>query len=81
MARFGQVARILTDSPDATAQDAVTWVQELCGELQIPTLRSYGLREMHFPALIEKAQQASSMKGNPVPLQEQELYDLLRRAL
>jgi alcohol dehydrogenase class IV len=33
------------------------------------------------PALVEKAAQSSSMKGNPLPLSEDELREILTAAL
>jgi alcohol dehydrogenase class IV len=33
------------------------------------------------PALVEKASQASSMKGNPIKLTEEELREIVVRAL
>jgi hypothetical protein len=34
--------------------------------LEIPPLRAYGVEERDFPALVERAAQASSMKANPI---------------
>jgi alcohol dehydrogenase class IV len=71
---------LLTGSPHATAADGVTWVQELCLELAVPSLGSYGLTESDFATLIAQAERASSMQGNPVKLEESELREILRRA-
>ncbi|HSG20091.1 MAG TPA: iron-containing alcohol dehydrogenase, partial [Burkholderiaceae bacterium] len=79
--RYDEVAQILTGSDRATAADGVAWVRDLCRELQIPPLNSYGLTEADFPALIEKSAKASSMKGNPIKLTGEEMAEILRRAL
>ncbi len=81
LARYDEVAQILTGSRQATAADGVEWVQALCRDLQVPGLSSYGLTQADFPDLIEKAQQASSMKGNPIQLTVEELDEILSRAL
>jgi alcohol dehydrogenase class IV len=79
--RYGEVAQILTGDSDATAADGAHWVEELCQELQVPPLGVYGLTEEEFPALIENARRASSMKGNPIRLNEYELEEILARAM
>lgn len=79
--RYHQVAQLLTGSDQATAADGVAWVEELSRTLQVPPLAEYGLTRRDFPALIEKAQQSSSMKGNPLRLTEDELAEILSRAL
>lgn len=63
------------------AQDAVTWVQELCEHLGLPGLRRYGLTEEMFPEAVTKAKRASSMKGNPIELTEAELTEILAAAI
>lgn len=79
--RFDEVARILTGSPEAAAADGVKWVEELCAELAVPPLASYGFGESDFDALAEKATRASSMKGNPVELSAEELKEIFERAI
>jgi alcohol dehydrogenase class IV len=56
-------------------------VREICQELNIPPLGSYGICEADVPVLVEKASQASSMKANPIPLTPDELREVLARAL
>jgi alcohol dehydrogenase class IV len=79
--RFDEVARRLTGRASAKADDAVEWVAELTKELNIPGLASYGLREEHFAELIVKAKNASSMRANPVVLNDEELAEILHCAL
>jgi alcohol dehydrogenase class IV len=79
--RYDQVAQILTGRLDATADDGVAWVQELGHALQVPPLSSLGVTDADFPALIEKASRASSMKGNPTKLTPDELEEILAQAL
>jgi alcohol dehydrogenase class IV len=79
--RYDTVARLLTGQRQATAADAVWWLQELTRKLEIPPLRAYGIAETDFAALASKAAQASSMKANPVELTEDELREILEKSL
>jgi alcohol dehydrogenase class IV len=81
MNRFNEVARILTGFPNATVGDGVTWLQELCSELGVPPLSRFGVSEKDVPQVVIQAQKASSMKGNPIALNGDELADILQRAL
>jgi alcohol dehydrogenase class IV len=81
LARFDEVGRILTGKSTAFAADAVSWIQKTCHDFALPGLRRYGLSENDFPAVVEKAKKASSMKGNPVELRDDELLDILRQAI
>ncbi len=79
--RYDEVAQILTGSGDATADDGVAWVRELCNVLQVPPLASNGVMPAEFLVLIEKASVASSMQGNPIALTPDEMREILTRAL
>jgi alcohol dehydrogenase class IV len=81
VARFDEVARILTGRSTARASDAVTWIEELCSVLALPGLRKYGLSENDFSMAAAKAKNASSMKGNPIELQDEELIQILHQAI
>ena len=81
LGRYAEVARLLTGRPQATAEDAVRWTAEICKRLEIPPLRAYGVTEADIPVLVEKAAQASSMKGNPIVLTAEELREIVVRAV
>jgi alcohol dehydrogenase class IV len=81
LGRFAEVAAVLTGDPHATPQDGAAWLRVLCADLGIPSLRSYGFDMEDAPALIAKAQAASSMKANPLPLTDAELTAILAHAL
>jgi len=78
--RYDEVARLLTGNPQATAADAVEWTAEICRRLEIPPLRSYGVRPQDFDELAQKAAKASSMKANPIELTHDELMEIVTRA-
>jgi alcohol dehydrogenase class IV len=79
--RYEAVARLLTGRQDSTAEDGAVWVSGLVDRLAIPRLRTYGIGKEHVPALVEKAQRASSMKANPVVLPPERLAAILLAAL
>ena len=79
--RYDRIAALLADSPQATADAGVEWVQKLVDELRIPKLSKYGVREENIIELAAKAANASSMKANPIALTPDELAQTLRLAL
>ncbi len=81
LGKFGEVARLLTSNADARADEAVEWVEALCGRLHIPKLGTFGISEQHFSGLTEAAARSSSMKANPIALTSDELRAALRQAI
>jgi alcohol dehydrogenase class IV len=81
LGRYAEVARLLTGRSQANAEDGVLWTTEICRKLEIPPLRAYGVSEADIPALVEKAAQASSMKGNPIVLTPEELRHIVKGAI
>ena len=81
LGRYSEVAQLLTARAQATADDGVEWIAALCRKLEIPPLRAYGVREADIAALVEKAAQAGSMKGNPIPLTGVELREIISQAI
>jgi len=79
--RYTEIARILTGEKEATAPDAAKWTRELVETLKIPRLSQYGMSEQNFPEAVEKTMKANSFKGNPIPLSEKELREILEKAL
>jgi alcohol dehydrogenase class IV len=81
LARYDEIARILTGDPRSGAEDGVRWICSLCAALRIPPLSTYGVTRADFPALIEKTAVASSTKANPISLTPGELSEILTLAL
>ena len=79
--KFFELARLLTDDPQATPAQGVRWLSELCERLHIPRLAEYGVTPAAVPGLVKQAQQASSMKGNPVALPADVLSAILLDAM
>jgi alcohol dehydrogenase class IV len=81
LARFDEVAGLLTGRPQASADDGIAWLEQLTRDLAVPGLSTYGMTAADLPSLIEKAKAASSMKGNPIALTDTELEEIATRAL
>jgi alcohol dehydrogenase class IV len=80
LSRYDEVARLLTGKPDAGATDGIDWIHDLCNALDIAPLYKFGITKAHFSDLIAGAKKASSMKGNPVELIDEELIEILKKA-
>jgi alcohol dehydrogenase class IV len=81
LARYREVAALLTGDPAASAEEGIRWVAELAHALQIPGLAAYGVTRNDFALLIEKTAVASSTKANPIVLTSNELREILDAAL
>ncbi|MCX6050376.1 MAG: iron-containing alcohol dehydrogenase [Chloroflexi bacterium] len=81
LARYAEVAQILTGDAAAEANAGVRWVQALCAALAIPPLANFGVTEADMSAVVAKAQKASSMQGNSLVLTSEELTQILHQAL
>lgn len=80
LARYDEIARLVTGQPTARADEGIQWVKRLCANLKTVPLGKYGLREADFPVLLEKSRRASSMRGNPIELTRDELLQILMQA-
>jgi alcohol dehydrogenase class IV len=78
--RMAEVATLLTSQPDASPEDAIAWLQELTAVLSIPGLASYGLNDVEIEAVVTAAQKASSMRGNPIDLNDTEVSEIVTRS-
>jgi len=78
--RYATIARLLTGRNEATLEDGIDWVRALCVEVSVPALRTWGITKADFPGVVEKADRASSMQSNPLPLTSEELLTVLAAA-
>jgi alcohol dehydrogenase class IV len=81
LSRYRAAASIVTGNDQATAEDGVDWVRNLCSDLAIPPLSRFGIQDGDVATVVDKAKNSSSMKGNPVELSEGELTSILSRAI
>jgi alcohol dehydrogenase class IV len=61
--------------------DAVNWTAVLAAGLGIPKLSALGVQPDDVPLLVEKAKVASSMRGNPIVLTDEELTTIVHESL
>jgi alcohol dehydrogenase class IV len=79
--RYESIAQMLTENPHAHAGELSPWLIDLCEQLQIPGLRTYGVQESDATELCAGAARASSMKANPIVLTNEELTEILFSSL
>ena len=86
--RYKTVAAYMTDrtrdsfkSLEDVKSALVDKIKWLCDALQIPKLSTGGLTASAVPEVVEQAQQASSMKANPLKLTAEELTEMLTAAM
>jgi alcohol dehydrogenase class IV len=65
----------------AAGGDAVDWTAGLVAALGIPKLSAVGVQANDVPLLVEKAKVASSMRGNPIVLTDEELTTIVNESL
>lgn len=80
LSRYAEVARLLTGRPEARPEEGVGWVRALVEELRLPSLRDCGLDDRVAEDVVRRAQRASSMRGNPLPLSDAEIAEILHSA-
>lgn len=71
---------MLTGDKNATIEEGMNWVMDLCAHLSIPKFKDLGMKEEDFDEIVEKSMGASSMKGNPIVLTKEELHEMLMKA-
>ena len=79
--RYREVAQLLTGDPTSTAQDGIDRLFDLRNKMSVRTLSTYGLKPEDLPSLVGQAQRSSSMKGNPIQLTDNELIEILEKAV
>lgn len=62
-------------------QDTATWTKNLRRDLGTPGLSALGVRADDIPSLVAKAKVASSMRGNPIALTDDELTEIVRESM
>ncbi|MBN1578296.1 MAG: iron-containing alcohol dehydrogenase [Chitinispirillaceae bacterium] len=80
LTRYASAAQLLAENPAATAADGIAWIKSLCADLPLPAPGSLNIERKLFPEIAAAARRASSLKGNPVELTEEELTGVLEAA-
>ncbi|MDF7798510.1 iron-containing alcohol dehydrogenase [Pontiellaceae bacterium B1224] len=81
IAKFDEAAQIILKDENGTIEEVFDRLKGLCAQMFVPGLSEFGIKESDFPAIVAKARNASSMKGNPIPLTDEELLSILNTSL
>ena len=81
LCRYREIAGLVTGRPGADVADALEWIATLVRALDVPGLAHWGATAADVPALVAKARSASSMKGNPIALEDDELEEIALASL
>ena len=81
--RFVEVSRIVTGNSKATVSEGIAWLNALVRDVGVPTLSNIciGLTLDYIDEIASATSIASSTKGNPVVLTNEELKTILRSAI
>ena len=79
--RYQELAAVVTGDPNARPEHLAGWCDALVVELDIPGLASFGLAREAIPDIAMTSAGTSSMKGNPVVLDQEQLEAILVAAL
>ncbi len=80
--RYAEALMLLVErSSSNLLNEGIHRLHTLTSKLGIPRLSHYGITTDDLPAIVEKSARASSMKGNPIVLTDDELAAILEKAL
>ena len=79
--RYNEIAQILTGNNNASINDGIKWLEDLCDFMVIPALSSYGITHEDLPVLVDRSTVASSMQANPISLTKGEMMQILEKSL
>lgn len=79
--RYREIAALVSGRAGSSAEDGLAWIEALVLALRVPGLSRWGATAADVPALVDKARAASSMKGNPIALTDEELREIAAASL
>jgi alcohol dehydrogenase class IV len=79
--RYTEAARLLTGDPSASIGDGLAWIRETIRLLAVPGLATFGVQPGQAAGIAAAAARSSSMAGNPVPLPESTLREIVLNSL
>lgn len=79
LTRYRKIAKLVTEDDDAYMEDGVLWVHNMLDKLEIPMLSHYGICETSFELVAEDAMKSVAIKGNPLPLTQDRLVEVLNQ--
>jgi alcohol dehydrogenase class IV len=79
--RYTEAARLLTGQPGASIEDGLAWIRDTLRLLEVPGLAAFGIQPAQAAEIAAAAARSSSMQGNPVPLPESTLREIVLESL
>lgn len=79
--KYDELATLLLGDESKKAEDAIKYLMELNGTLNIPGLSSYGIKKGDITEIVNQSKNSSSMKGNTIPLTEDEMILIMQDSL
>ena len=78
--RYQEIFQMVTDNPTISTQTGLNWFKQLHTTLKLPTLSNLGIQKENFDDIITQSKVASSMKANPIMLNDEELNEILQKS-
>jgi len=78
--KIKEILQIVTKKENTNFQEGVDWFKQLNIKLMIPSLTEMGVQKGDFLKIIDRAKHSSSMKGNPIHLNDEELWKIIEGA-
>jgi len=78
--RYHEIFQIVTGNSNVSIKAGLEWFGELHDRLQIPSLKKLGIEKDNFLDIIQQSKVASSMKANPIVLNDDELNEILEKS-
>jgi len=79
--RLRELAVVLTGRAEADAGQGIAWLRRLARDLGVQGLADLGMAPAYVPLLIERAKMAPSLEENPIALSDEELGEIVGRAM
>ena len=79
--RYTEAARLLTGDPSASIEAGLAWIRETLRLLAVPGLATFGIQPGQAGDIAAAAARSSSMRGNPVPLPNDDLGAIVLQSL
>ncbi|MCG3887478.1 iron-containing alcohol dehydrogenase [Photobacterium leiognathi] len=79
LSRYRKVATLLTGDDIADIEQGIDWVVSAIDKLNLPTLSEFGLCNTLFEIVADDALRSHAIKGNPLPLTQLRLINILQQ--
>jgi alcohol dehydrogenase class IV len=85
LVKYSNIGKLISGQSSSTQaedhKELIGYLKRLTQDLKIPSLSKYGVTESNIPDIVEKAKKASSMRYNPITLDDTALTSILEQAI